>query len=337
VTAPTGCAWTGVSNDTSWLTITGAANGSGNGSVSYTATANPNASQRVGTLTIGGQAFTVTQAPAGCSFSISPNSQSPAAAATTGSTTVTTGAGCQWTATSNASWITFGGASSGTGSGPLSFNIAANPNGTQRIGTLTIAGQTYTVTQAAAACTFSISPSTSTVTSAGGSGSSTITATPGCSWTAASNVAWISVTSGASGTGNGSTAFSVASYTGTTDRTGTLTIAGRTFTVTQSSTCVFTLVPDSRQANKNGDTGIVSVSVGTGCTWTPSTTFAWISVTGGATGSGQVNYTIEPNATAIQRTGTIAIGNKTFTITQVGGASPTSPRALKILTAGGGN
>lgn len=56
-----GCGWTAVSNDPSWLSITGGAAGTGVGVVTYTAAANPTAAPRVGTMTVGGQTVTVTQ------------------------------------------------------------------------------------------------------------------------------------------------------------------------------------------------------------------------------------------------------------------------------------
>jgi hypothetical protein len=56
----------------------------------------------------------------------------------------------------------------------------------------------------------------------------------GCSWTAVSNVSWITIVSGKSGTGNGTVKYSVSQNTATASRTGTLTIGGQTFTVTQS-------------------------------------------------------------------------------------------------------
>ena len=61
VTSPAGCAWTGVSNSTSWLTVTGGASGSGSGTVAFSATANSSTTSRTGTLTIAGQSFSVTQ------------------------------------------------------------------------------------------------------------------------------------------------------------------------------------------------------------------------------------------------------------------------------------
>jgi Zn-dependent metalloprotease len=85
-------------------------------------------------------------------------------------------------------------------------------------------------------CTYSISPTSASVAAAGGTGSVSVTATSGCSWTAVSNSSFITITGGASGTGNGTVTYSVASNTASTSRTGTLTIAGQTFTVTQAGT-----------------------------------------------------------------------------------------------------
>jgi hypothetical protein len=85
-------------------------------------------------------------------------------------------------------------------------------------------------------CTFSISPTSASSPATGGTGTVTVTATAGCNWTAVSNSSFITITSGASGTGNGSVGYSVAANTLTTSRTGTLTIAGQTFTVTQAGT-----------------------------------------------------------------------------------------------------
>jgi hypothetical protein len=83
-------------------------------------------------------------------------------------------------------------------------------------------------------CSFSISPASASFAAAGGTGSVTVTAGPGCGWTAASNSSFITVTTGASGSGSGTVTYAVASNAGTTSRTGTLTIAGITHTVTQA-------------------------------------------------------------------------------------------------------
>jgi hypothetical protein len=104
-------------------------------------------------LTVAGQTFTITQSGAGtCIYSIKPLGQTFGLNGGNGSVTVSTQTGCSWTAVSSVAWVTIAsGSSSGSGNGSVSFTIAANA-GTPRTGTLTIAGQTYTVTQSASAC-----------------------------------------------------------------------------------------------------------------------------------------------------------------------------------------
>ncbi|MCA1621346.1 MAG: hypothetical protein LC795_18990 [Acidobacteria bacterium] len=117
----------------------------------------------------------------------------------------------------------------------MSFSAAANPNTTQRTGTITVAGSTYTVTQGAAPCNYQISPTSQSFTAAAGTGSVTVTATAGCAWAAASNSSFVSVTAGASGTGNGTVSYSVAANATASPRSGTITVAGQTFTASQAA------------------------------------------------------------------------------------------------------
>jgi Zn-dependent metalloprotease len=83
-------------------------------------------------------------------------------------------------------------------------------------------------------CSYSISPTSASYAATGGTGSVSVTAGAGCTWSAVSNAGFITITSGSSGSGNGTVGFSVAANAGTTSRTGTMTIAGLTFTVTQA-------------------------------------------------------------------------------------------------------
>jgi hypothetical protein len=87
--------------------------------------------------------------------------------------------------------------------------------------------------------TFSLNPTSQNFSVAGSNGIVNVTSTGSCGWTATSNASWITVTSGASGTGNGTVGFSVAANTGA-QRNGTVTIAGRTFTVTQDGSTTAT-------------------------------------------------------------------------------------------------
>ena len=83
-------------------------------------------------------------------------------------------------------------------------------------------------------CTYIISPTSRSFGSSGGSDSISVSAPSGCDWNATSNDGWIMITSGSSGSGNGTVNYSVSSNSSASSRTGTMTIAGEIFTVTQS-------------------------------------------------------------------------------------------------------
>ncbi len=165
--------------------------------------------------------------------SISPASANFGGGGGGGAVNVTAPAGVGWQTFVNDSWITVTSGGSGSGNGTVNYSVAAN-SGAARNGTMIIAGRIFTITQDAPACTYSISPTSASYTSAGGTGSVNVTAGAGCAWTAVSNDGWITITSGASGSGNGTVNYSVAVNSGAA-RNGTMTIAGQTFTVTQSS------------------------------------------------------------------------------------------------------
>src|SRR5262245_60052144 len=115
VSTPSGCNWSATSG-VGWITVTSGASGAGAGAVGYSVAANSGA-QRVGTITVNGQAFSVTQAPnpASCNYSLNTTSVSVSEQASSGSFTLTTGAGCPWNASSNApSWLTVTSPASGS-------------------------------------------------------------------------------------------------------------------------------------------------------------------------------------------------------------------------------
>jgi uncharacterized repeat protein (TIGR03803 family) len=79
VHASLGCPWNAVSAN-AWLHT--ASTGNGDGTVDYTVEANPDGRARLGTLLVGGQTFTVTQAVRTCRIATSP--QPPSGGVTTG-------------------------------------------------------------------------------------------------------------------------------------------------------------------------------------------------------------------------------------------------------------
>jgi hypothetical protein len=92
--------------------------------------------------------FTVIPLAVGCNFALSPSSFNLNENAAGTTVLVFTGTACGWLSSSNNSWITDT-VSSGIGNGKIPFLVAQN-TGPERTGTLTIGGQTLTVTQSAA-------------------------------------------------------------------------------------------------------------------------------------------------------------------------------------------
>jgi uncharacterized protein (TIGR03437 family) len=84
------------------------------------------------------------------------------------------------------------------------------------------------------ACTYGISSATQSFNASGGAATVEVTAGASCAWTASSNVPWISISSGGSSMGNGTVSYAVAANSSPNPRTGTITIAGQTVTITQT-------------------------------------------------------------------------------------------------------
>ncbi|HET7033112.1 MAG TPA: BACON domain-containing carbohydrate-binding protein, partial [Casimicrobiaceae bacterium] len=109
----------------------------------------PSTFARTGTVTIAGRTFSVNQQRnVACSYSLSPSSANLQRFARSATVKVATGAGCGWSAVTNAEWITIDSGANGSGNGAVNYSVTALPRGTtQRTGTLTIAGRTVTVVQ----------------------------------------------------------------------------------------------------------------------------------------------------------------------------------------------
>jgi len=87
-----------------------------------------------------------------------------------------------------------------------------------------------------AECSYVLAPVSRSHGPTAETGTLTITTGSGCAWTAAPNASWITITSGSSGNGNGTISYSVVANPGNGIRTGTVTIQGATFTISQTGT-----------------------------------------------------------------------------------------------------
>jgi PKD repeat protein len=144
-----------------------------------------------------------------------------------------------------------------------------------------------------------------------------------CPWTAVSNDPFINITSGG-GTGNGVVHFTVLANPNPIERFGTITIAGRIFTVNQAAGgCTFKLNPKDGKFKAAGGSATVMVKPNfSDCPWTvdKNGAFSFITITDGASGVGEgtVSYTVAPNSDTAAQFGSIIIGGKLFMITQDG-------------------
>jgi len=169
---------------------------------------------------------------ADCNASITPTSSLYNDEAHTDTINVSATTGCSWLTSSNATWATITFGNQGQGDGTVYYSITENTSSQQRVGTLTIAGQTFTITQDGS-CDISISSTSASHSSESETGTVTVDAPLGCPWTASSNVTWANITSGGNSQGTGNVNYVVMANTAKKGRSGTLTIAGRVFTINQ--------------------------------------------------------------------------------------------------------
>lgn len=83
--------------------------------------------------------------------------------------------------------------------------------------------------------------------------------------------------------------------------------------------CAISVSESDVRFNELGDTRSVTITTGAGCSWTAMSTAPWIAILSGAAGvgPGTLRYQVAPLTAQGSRTGTIVIGDRTITITQV--------------------
>jgi Putative binding domain, N-terminal/Viral BACON domain len=105
--------------------------------------------------------------------------------------------------------------------------------------------------------------------------------------------------------------------------------------------CSFTIAPSSQGFGADGGSGTVTVTTASGCTWNATSSVNWITLTGGASGSGpgSVTYSTTANTSVDARNGALTIGGQMHAVNQSGRPAPTctyeiSPAGLEIRADG---
>jgi hypothetical protein len=235
------------------LTITAGSTGTGNGTVSYSVARNGDPAPRTGGIVVVDRTFLLTQAgetPVACEYNLTPLEFTPCMSAPFDLTaTITTQAGCTWTAEPDASWITIVGGQAGSGPGVISFRVSDNwappRQSVVKVRWPTVsAGQNLRVSQAG--CLYAVSTDAISIAAAGGAGTFNViqAADPitcggatqdACRWEARSDVPWITITTSMPSKGDNPVNFTVAANTSGAARTGTIAVADKVVRVTQGS------------------------------------------------------------------------------------------------------
>ena len=228
------CVWTAAVNGSAagYTSIT-PASGSGNGTITATLPANPGVTRYL-SLTIAGIYVYITQ-PTQCPWSLTPSYFSmPAAGGPISIGISTTNASCGWSATSSQTFLTFTSPATGTGSGTLTANVAANM-GLSRSATVSIGGESVHINQAQGEnCVTGFSWYHGQFFDRdGGTGTANLFAGSDCAWTITGGGGAVTVLSGASGSGSATVTYSVAPNPGGT-RTLTLVAGGKAMKILQS-------------------------------------------------------------------------------------------------------
>ena len=146
VSATRDCAWS-ATVDGNWISLKSGSSGQGEGTVEFAASANPDPQSRTGAVVINGTRAQIKQAAADCVITLAESSANFPPAGGTGHADVRASSQlCTWTATSDSGWIEITSGANGRGSSAVTFSVEAT-GGPPRVGSLTIAGQRFSVAQ----------------------------------------------------------------------------------------------------------------------------------------------------------------------------------------------
>jgi uncharacterized protein (TIGR03437 family) len=228
--------WT-ASSGVAWLKITSVSNGAFPGAANYSVEANTSAFERRGAMTVATKTVTVIQAAANCNFSIGTLTAAYAVAGGTGSFPVR--ANCAWLAFSGSPWITVPNNTGGIADGTVNYTVAANGCVASRSGTITVQTNlsnppVFSITQEGSPANLTLSSYSATADSAAGDARITVTTGADCGWSAFSDVSWMQILNGASGTGSGAIVYHLLANA-TAPRTGSIHVGSLLYTVTQQA------------------------------------------------------------------------------------------------------
>jgi hypothetical protein len=283
-----------------------------------------------------------------CNITLSPPAADFGSSGGSGSVTVSAPAGCSWSATAGASWITITNGASGSGPGAVAYALSANTGIDRRSAALTIGDQTLMVRQegrTAASCSYTLSRDREDFGPGSGLGSFDVSTAAECSWTATSASPWVVITGGGQGSGNGTVEYTVGANADVPGRDAVITVADRTYEVRQAgdvSGCEYSLTPVTFNVCMPNGTVQAALTTQASCPWTATTDASWIVLPGSESGNGSAvismaypaNYDAPRDALVMVRWPTPTAGQN-IRLAQAGCAYGVSATSLTFPSAGG--
>ena len=328
--------WT-VKPNASWISVVDGGNGKGGDLVSIAVGENPSYKARTGTVTIGTETFTVTQAGrTALAFSVSPATTTADVSGANGLASVTATPDLPWTVSCNANWITvIPNFKSGAGNGNVVYTVSPQNTLYSRTGTITVTpeaaskmtAKTHKVTQPAA--TSAVSLSGYEFAASGESVAIEVTVNDIVEWKVEESIDWLTVQGTTSRMGPGTVTLVAAANDSVYPRSGTLKIAEKTVKVSQKARGV-EVEYDNKLFGTDGGMESISIHPDGKVAWTAvASDPTWIVIyqNDSGTGEAEIMYIIAPyTGDGSPRVGWIDIGDKRVYITQRAYDLDISPR-----------
>lgn len=328
-----------------------------------TVSANPDLSERVGLVRIGGRSVTIRQAARPCEylFTTPPLPADIPDEGTTGSLEATASAGCTagfaitYLEPDNVGWLTLNVLDAQEPGDrdavyTLEYIVALSEDAFERNAEIHIldgpggspTGVSYLITQEAAICKFTATPTEFSFDAEGGAATVTIDTESGCAWSLVGVPDWVTF-SQTSGTEIANLTFQVEPAEDDEDLFATITVEGPpdsegdSFTISRAG-CTLSLSENDATFESGAATGEFDVITESACGYDISSVPEWVSInTGPFTGPATISYSISANPGTEQRVAKLEVGSAFYNIVQNGCNFTVSPSELYFNGEGVGD
>lgn len=267
----------------------------------------------------------------GCSYSLSRDSQSFAVNGGNGSFTVNVDTNCNWTISSDSSWIVISSSSNNKGKQVVMFTVVVNSISLLRQGFIVIKGggttMTFKVIQdgSSVSCEYSLSSNNKNIKAEGGESNFTVYASSSCTWLATSDTPWLTINSNKNNSGVQVISYFLTTNRNSSTRIGIITIQGQNtklvFTVSQegvAQVCTYQQSIREQSVAYSKSQNNFTITTANNCTWQLTSTSPWISLPSiSFNGTQTISYSVDFNQSVDSRFANIIVQSQDTTLSIV--------------------